>query len=76
MKTNIQWNKLPSVTRPGKSFYRTVIANGPTWTITQSWITGLWCPSNNHNGLLANTEFKTAKQARQAVERYYRIDMI
>jgi len=31
---------------------------------------------NNHNGLLANQDFETAKQAKSAVERYYRIDTL
>lgn len=33
------WDKLPSVTRPGKSFYRWAEKD---ITVTQSFITGLW----------------------------------
>jgi len=76
MTKTFNWDKLPSVTRPGKSFYRCVIPNGPSWTVAQSWISGRWCPSNNHNGILANQDFETAKSAKNAVERYYRIDTL
>jgi hypothetical protein len=63
----IQWKKLPSVTREGKFFHRAVI-NGTTYTVLQSWLTGGWRVENNHNGLLSNSEFKTARAAIAKVE--------
>lgn len=75
MKTEkLNWKKLPSVTRPGKSFYRTTVPpTGPTWTVSQSWTSGRWCAENNENQILANTDYTTAKEAMRAVLSYYRL---
>lgn len=68
---SLNWKKLPSVTRPGKSFYRVEIEHGPTWIVRQSFLTGFWEAGNNHNLLLATSDFKTAKAAKSAVNRIY-----
>ena len=73
--TTIKWNKLPSVTRPGKSFYRTEI-KGTSWTVMQSWVSGLWNITNNHNGMLAQQDHKTAKAAMRSVETYNRCHVL
>lgn len=62
MKQQINWTKLPSVTRPGKSFYRATV-NGQSLTLLQSYLTGQW--SFNERPELG--EFTTAKLAQTAL---------
>ena len=70
MKTS-NWNKIASVTRSGKWFYRGTFG-GTDYTVAQSFLTGLWNVSNNHNGLFAGASYKTATQAKRAVEKHYK----
>ena len=60
----IKWQKIPSVTRQGKWFYRATI-NGVEIVILQSFLTDLW---EARFPTKVSQEYKTAKQAMKFVE--------
>lgn len=65
----MKWTKLPSVTRPGKYFYRGQHNNGTTYTLLQSFLTGLWGIRVGISSV-APGEFKTANDAMRQVENF------
>lgn len=74
MKINTVWNKLPSVTREGKFFYRGKHNSGEFFTVLKSWVTGQWNVQGDFSlerfklsGIRMAT-FKTSKAAMSAVD--------
>lgn len=65
MKQKLNWTKLPSVTRPGKFFYRAII-QGRAVTLSQSFLTGRWMLESGFTEL---GDFQTFAQAQDFAEK-------
>jgi hypothetical protein len=61
MRTKTEWKKIPSVTRPGRYFYR----SGKV-TVRQSFMTGDW--SYQREGSIEVGGFKTPDEAKAAAD--------
>ena len=65
MIAKFDWQKIASVTRPGRSFYRLLTSKGSI-TVAQSFLTGMWNVTDDKGLCLG--EHSTSQQARKCVE--------